>query len=465
MKDLLKKVKGALFTEVDPTVVSLFRIVFGAVMVYQMLYYYSIDYTFQFMAGPEVLFPFQGFEFVKPLSLPVLKLIHFSLLVAAILMMVGIFYRVATTYFFLGYTYFFLIDNTLFNNHTYLMALISGVMIFITADNSFRLPFFRKRPPGALIPAWNRYLLIFCISLPYFFGGIAKLHPNWWKTDLVPIILEGNNDSLITSIFPLKFLTSFITYTGLVYDLVIIFLLLNKKTRIFGLVLVVIFNFSNHAILFDDIGVFPLMMIFSTVLFFEGKEIKSFIKRREPKKKKRKNKGLKTKPQIIAKRNSSSNSSLWQNATAITLLVFVLVHILLPFRWMLHTDNPEWTGIGSRFAWRMKMQTRKMTNVKMTLTDRKTGASGPIELETFLSSNQYNHVFNDPHNLIHLAKYLSIKISAERGFVDPIIRADISVSFCGLPPQKMIDPNVDLTKVKINRYQKNHPWLLPLNPF
>ena len=76
-------------------------------------------------------------------------------------------------------------------------------MVFLDADILYSLR--RKKTKKKLnnhIPAWNQYLLIFLISLPYFFGGIAKLSSNWLHTDLTKILYNQSNNSLLYDIIP-----------------------------------------------------------------------------------------------------------------------------------------------------------------------------------------------------------------------------------------------------------------------
>jgi hypothetical protein len=49
--------------------------------------------------------------------------------VAGLLFALGLCYRACAVVVFLGYTYFFFLDAALFNNHYYLICLISFLMI------------------------------------------------------------------------------------------------------------------------------------------------------------------------------------------------------------------------------------------------------------------------------------------------------------------------------------------------
>jgi hypothetical protein len=419
-------------------------------MIYQMIYYYQIDYTFQFIYGPEVLFPYPGLEFLQPFSLGILKAIHAGLLVSAILITIGFFYRYAMVFFFVGFSYFSFVDKTLYNNHIYLIALIAFVMIFIGADKKYSLRAkFAKKPLSTLVPAWHQYILIFLISIVYFFGGIAKLSPNWLDSNLVSYTIDQAQSSLLTNIFPKETLVVLIKYGGLIFDLSIAFILLAKRTRWIGVILVVIFSYTNNSILFDDIGIFPFFMICATILFFNSEKVGNYVDAIL---------GKKSTETTNEPMESSAEAPKYKKLTVACLSIFVIFHLLFPLRHHLLTDNPEWTGIASRFSWRMKMQSRNVIQFNMSLVDRATSQKFDLDGTTFVSLNQYTHMLEDPYTFVHLAKYISKKLYLERGLINPIIKAELLVEFNGMSPQYMLKPIIDLTKMSEDPFEP-HPWI------
>jgi len=474
---MIFKFNELFYRPMNPSVVAVYRIFFGLFMVYQMLYYFSIDYTYQFMAGPEMLFHYEWLTFLKPLPVGILQLIHVLLLVAALFIAIGWYYRQAMVFFFLGFTYFTFVDKTLFNNHLYLISLLAFVMIFIKADVKYSLRAW-KRPSSfkPTIPAWNQYLLIFLISLPYFFGGIAKLGFNWMDSNLVAELVSQSKPGAIKNLFSEEILVSFLKYGGLLYDLGIVWLLLFRRTRVLGVVLVVIFNLTNNSFLFDDIGIFPFFMICSTILFFNAEKVGAWLGAKLPKKKKEKALSKKQQKRLLKeqKRGPSAeedpkveqvaaiNTSIkYRNLTTAMLCFFVLFQLVFPLRHYAFTHNPEWYGAGMFFSWRMKMQTKEIVKLEMTLANTETQDFGPIEAKTFLSSNQYAHLLDDPDNLILLAKYLTPKAQKEYNINKPAITADIVVRFNGMPSQQMIQPDVDLSKLN-EEDVSDRSWIIPL---
>ena len=131
---------------INASIVSLYRIIFGCFMMFLMIKYMRMDYVVQFMTGPELLFPYQDAYFLKPLSVGILKFLNTGLFISALLIALGYMYRYAIIYFFIVFTYFTFIDKTLYNNHLYLISLISLVMIFMNADRMYSLKsYFSKK--------------------------------------------------------------------------------------------------------------------------------------------------------------------------------------------------------------------------------------------------------------------------------------------------------------------------------
>ena len=89
---------------------GLFRIVFGALMVWEVVFLYRIDFLGNFVRGPATLFNYD-FLPIEPIGGPVLDWLLAGLLISAVLITIGYRVRWALVYFFLVFTYFFLLDK------------------------------------------------------------------------------------------------------------------------------------------------------------------------------------------------------------------------------------------------------------------------------------------------------------------------------------------------------------------
>lgn len=443
---MTEKTHSFLFSPIHASTVSLFRFLFGAAMVYQCFYYIRIDYAFQFMAGPEILFSYPYFEFVQPLPVGMLRGIQWLMLLSAVLMTAGLFTRWASGFFFISFSYFTLIDKTLFNNHLYLFMLLALLFVFVDSERCYSLRNrFRAKPVPPYVESWQIYVFRFMVFLVYFYGGVMKLDREWLSGNVAEAALAAKG------LEEAPFLTAFFTYGGVAYDLLIGFFLLYKPTRFIAVLFVLFFNLTNHFYLFDDIGVFPFAMIACTVVFFDPERTANMLNKvfgTIPAKKKQK-------PQAPA-----LDWSKRKQLTAVVIGVFVAFQLIFPFRYLLFTSNPEWSGIASRFAWRMKMQTRALEKFEMTVQDIPNGEPIQVDYKAFLSVNQHKQLVMDPYNIIQLAQYIAEEAKA-RGMRQPSVRADINVSYNRRPAQQMILPEVPLEKQSIYRFT-SQGWLRKL---
>jgi vitamin K-dependent gamma-carboxylase len=439
-----------LFARIDATQLALFRIIFGLFMLYQTIYYIKIDYTFQFISGPELLFPYYYLQWLGRPPNPILLAALYGMLLSTVLIVLGLFYKPAMTFFFVTFSYFSFIDTTIYNNHLYLISLIAFVLIFMQANKKFSVT--SRNESDWSVPNWNICMLRFLFGISYFFGGVAKLLSRDWLSGTLPAIIVNSVDSIVFDYVDRRYCIFIVTVGGIVYDLAIVFLLLHSTTRKFAMVAVLLFNLSNGLVLFDDIGLFPYMMIASTIVFCRPSDVAGWTRRLGG-----------ARHQATSGKSRRGESVVWTSRTIVVaamISIFTLFHILFPLRFVTMSENPEWSGQGSRFAWRMKMQSRAVVAMDVNVTDGVSGASTIVDYRSFVSANQLLHLIEDPFAVVQLAKYLGHK-SRRRGVKDARVTARIEVSFNGRAPQLMIEPNVDLTRVDISPFVK-HNWIVPL---
>src|SRR6185295_3003174 len=179
-ENFVQRVCAALFKPVDISFLVFFRVLFGAIMLWETYRYFTHGWIGRYFVDPVVNFTYYGFSWVKPWPGRGMY-IHFVVLgLAAACVMVGFFYRIAAPVFFLAFTYFFLLDQTRYMNHFYLVCLISFLMWFLPAERAFSVDAWRSREIRSdVVPAWTLWLLRVQVGIPYFFGGIAKLNSDW----------------------------------------------------------------------------------------------------------------------------------------------------------------------------------------------------------------------------------------------------------------------------------------------
>lgn len=266
---------------IDGASLALFRICFGVVMFAHAVKYLwpqggttLKDYLYH-----ETCFNFTypGFGWVQPFPEPLWTLFFGLMGLAAIGVALGAFYRVSAAVLFLSYTYIFLSEAAKYNNHYYLMCLFALLLAFMPANKRFSIDAWRRRAGepterDTAVPFWTVFLLRAQLFIVYFYGGIAKINADW----LTGIPMSGKGREILAYWTPVLGLPEidphwvglFICWFGLVFDLSIGFLLICRRTRLLGFAMVLLFHASNHFLF--PIGLFPLMALSTTLIFFEA---------------------------------------------------------------------------------------------------------------------------------------------------------------------------------------------------
>ncbi len=180
----------------------------------------------------------------------------------------GLCYRAATVLFFLGFTYVFLLDQTDYLNHFYLVCLYSFLLTLVPAHRAFSVDaVLRPKLRKSNVPAWSLWVMRAQICVVYFMGGIAKLNSDWLHGEPMRHWLADNMDfPLLGRYFTREWMVYAFSWGGLCFDLSIVPLILWRRTRWLGFILAACFNMMNPRLF--HIGIFPWLAFCSTVLLF-----------------------------------------------------------------------------------------------------------------------------------------------------------------------------------------------------
>ena len=261
-------VRHWLQSPVDIAILAYFRVAFGAIMLWEMWRYASYGWISRYWIEPSFNFTYLGFEWVRPWP-GIGMYVHFGVMaVLTLFIMLGLWYRLSSVLFLLGFSYIFLLEQAQYLNHFYLICLIAFIMIFLPAHRAWALDAWR-RPDGRSdwMPNWSLWLLRFQIGVPYFFGGVAKLNGDWLRAQPIESWLAARTDfPLIGQFFTEKWMVFGFAYGGLLLDLLVVPFLLWRKTRPFAFAVAVLFHLTNARLF--SIGIFPWFMIAATAVFF-----------------------------------------------------------------------------------------------------------------------------------------------------------------------------------------------------
>ncbi|MEM7154480.1 MAG: HTTM domain-containing protein [Myxococcota bacterium] len=266
MGDTLQRLRAAATRPVDGASLLMFRIAFGLIIFWEVMRYTNNGWVKAYYLDTEFRFKYWPFDFVEPWGGDGMYWQFGILGVAALAIMTGFRYRIASVVAFFSLAYIFLLDQGRYLNHFYLVVLVSFLMMFLPFDRVASLDPWKRNPPGTM-PAWVLWLMRFQIGVPYFFGGVAKINGDWLRGQPLTAWLSNKGDfPVLGPLFENETIGFSMAYGGLMLDLCGVFLLMWRKTRVPTFIVIVSFHLTNSGLF--KIGIFPWMMMAATLLFF-----------------------------------------------------------------------------------------------------------------------------------------------------------------------------------------------------
>jgi hypothetical protein len=431
---------------------AFFRLAFGFMMLFSLIRFACYNWIEAFYITPEFHFTYYGFQWIKPLG-SYTYLLFLLCGLSAFFVAIGYKYRISIITFFLSFTYIELMDKTTYLNHYYFITVISFALIFLPANCYFSVDAYKnKKLRFQEIPKWNTDIIKLLLGIVYFYAGIAKINSDWLLKAMPLKIWLPNNSNLpiIGGLLNENWVHYAFSYTGMIYDLTIPFLLLYRKTRIYAFVLVVIFHVLTR-ILFP-IGVFPYVMIISTLVFFDSKfheKILVYIAKI-------------IKIDFSVFNNQLKNAFSFNLVTTIKLIIistFVVFQLVFPFRYLFYPNELFWTEEGFRFSWRVMLM-EKAGYTQFIMVDSKTKEQIRVNNARFLTTFQEKQMSFQPDFILEYAHYLH-QYYKKIGFNDPEVYVESYVALNGRLSQKFIDPKINLAKENESFAPKK--WILPFN--
>lgn len=293
-------------------------------------------------------------------------------------------------------------------------------------------------------------------------------------------------------------------YGALIIDLFFVFYMLNRRTRVFGFLLVLLFHFMNARLF--GIGIFPWLMIAATLVFFGPDwprrvwhDVRSWHRYRVPalllgftggylvgwllpgsfdlvravvggigvavaayhldepfRRPEDSSVGI----DFAEKVESRRRLSVSQKGTLTLLGIWIAFQVIVPLRHFAISGTVHWTEEGHNFSWHMKLRD-KASEGFFVVTDAATGKEWVVDPREHLSDIQTTKMASRPDMILQFAHYLE-DLARDDGYQDVEVRANIVSSLNGRLPQRLVDPTVDLTQVS-RPWFGHADWILPLD--
>ena len=430
---------------------AVFRILFGFMMLASIIRFWSFGWIETLYIEPIFSFSYYGFHWLPNLG-QFTYLLFIICGVSAFSVAIGYRYRLAIVLFFLSFTYIELLDKTTYLNHYYFISCLSFLLIFLPANCYYSLDALRlKNIRANTIPAWsiNSIKLLLCIV--YFFAGLAKLNSDWLLNAMpLQIWLPSKYDiPFLGDLLQQSWIHYAFSWGGAFYDLAIPFLLLWKPSRSIAFIFVVIFHVLTR-ILFP-IGMFPYIMIVSALIFFDAtfhERILSFFS------------WLLKKIRLfrVVKVNDLQKEKSAKIASYVVGL-FIVVQLLLPWRYVWYPKELFWTEEGYRFSWRVMLM-EKAGYAQFIVKNTKTGSQFAVNNSDFLTPFQEKQMSTQPDFILEYAHYLGTHFKSQ-GHQNIAVHVESYVALNGRLSQPFISPEVNLLDLEDTFRHKD--WILEFN--
>ncbi|MFA5620670.1 MAG: HTTM domain-containing protein [Weeksellaceae bacterium] len=440
-----------LFHKIDNSQIIVFRILFGLLMMADAWGAIATGWVKETFVDPDFTFTFIGFQWTQFLIGETMYMVYGVLGFLGLMVALGAIYRLSALLLALGWSLVYFMQKEHYNNHYYLLMLVAWFMVFIRAN--------RYKSVDVLIwPQirqtytyfWTQLLFILQIFIVYFFAAIAKLYPGWLNGDFLQILYRKTAqwanthiqwEPLTQFLYSTDFAKS-IAWIGFGFDLLIVPLLLWKRTRVPAFLMALIFHIINSLTL--HIGVFPYFALALTLFCFPPELIrKAFF----PKK------------AVLFEGGGDYNTSYKNRSLfSFVFILYIAWQIYLPLRHWAIPGDVLWTEEGHRLSWRMMLRS-KSASTQFYMVDKKSGERSQVRLNEYLTPLQISRVGVYPDFMWQFAQQLK-KIEAEKNGRDVAVFVTSKLSINGSSFYDYIDQHVDLTSVKW-KYFGHQEWILP----
>ena len=424
----------------DNSPLIIFRIFFGLLISLECFGAIATGWVRTNLVEPVFTFNFIGFDWLQPLVGPQMY-VYFTLMgILGICILIGYKYRFSMIAFTMLWSGAYFLQKTSYNNHYYLLILLSFIMCFLPANKAYAWDA-RKSAQGEsqFMPEYVKWIIVSQLFIVYTYAAIAKLYGDWLDLIFIEYLLRGKSDyPVIGELLQTRGMHRTMAVYGILFDLLVVPALLWKPTRTIAFAFSVIFHLFNSIVF--QIGIFPYLSLALTVFFFEPQTIRKlfFPKRARL-------------PEVPQSTLRLSNLFIWGWG------IYFVIQLVLPLRHHLIQGDVLWTEEGHRLSWRMMLRSRSGT-IHFEVEDKEAGSRTVVNLSGFLTQKQQYRVAAYPDFIWQFAQHLK-KIYAEQG-KDVAVYAKAKIRINGKPAQEFVDTRVDLASEPWDPFRHHH-WILP----
>lgn len=456
----MEALRARLVQPVDGASLAVFRIVFGLIVCWETYRYLSKDWIERYWVEPAFRFSYHGFGWLEPLPGPVMHALWVGFGVAGVCIALGYRYRLSCAFFAIGFGYCFLLEASRYLNHFYLIALLAALLAVSPAHRVWSLDAWRERrsdpvSTASTVPTWALWLLRFQVAVVYVYGGLAKAQAAWLSGQPMRRWLAREGDApLIGPMLTQEWAVTATVWGALLFDLLIVFAVLWRRTRVVALLAALGFHVINERMF--SLGVFPYLAFAALLLFcppgwprwlaakVRGREYRAM--------------------QLSGGSGQPARAGGWRRRLRLVApglaVAYVVAQLVLPLRHHLYPGESNWTEQGHTLAWHMKLRS-KSGDVEFLAYDPTTGHAWHVNPLDTLEPWQYDKMAIRPEMMREFARHISREHSQD-GRPQVQVYANAWAALNGRAPQPLVDSTVDLAAQ--DRTLAPLSWVLPLLP-
>ncbi len=431
-----------LFKQIDNSSLIIFRIIFGLLIFLESVGAIFTGWVKRTLIDPDFTFTIIGFNWLQPLPGNGMYFYYLVMGIFGFLVMIGYKYRFSIIAFTIMWTSTYLMQKASYNNHYYLLILISTFMCLVPANTYLSID--AKQNPKITsfkMPNWAKWIFITQMAIVYTYGSIAKMYPDWLNLTVIKqLMLAKQHYYIIGDLLQEKWVHYILAYGGIAFDGLIIPVLLYKPTRKIGFIASIFFHMFN-AIVFQ-VGIFPFLSLGFCLFFFDTKIIHSIFLRKKP---------LYTENEIITPNYAKILKPV--------LALYFIIQIILPIRhWFIPGDVLR-TEEGHRLSWRMMLRT-KSGKIRYKVVDKKTDSTIYVYKNKYVSKKQRRLLATKPDVIWQFAQHLKSTYKKDGKDIE-VYALNSKISINGGEYKPFINPKIDLANTSWNTFTHSE-WILPV---
>ena len=445
------------FKPIDNIGLVLWRIVFGLLIALESFGALITGWVKEVLIDPVFTFSFIGFEWLQPLPGYGMYGYYTLMGLCGLAIMLGYRYRWSMLLFAVLWTGSYFMQKSAYNNHYYLLCLLSWLMIFLPAAKDLSWDARALGKSQNRMPSWVLILLIGQVWIVFTYAALAKHYPDWLDGTVIALFMDGKkNYPIIGPWLQNNTAQQIIIWGGIFFDALIIPALFWRRTRVAAFILSLGFHLFNSIVF--QIGIFPYMSIAFALLFFSPQSLRQkfgrWITRFETPIQNKLDQTHWVKPQI---QNLNPAKQPWIPAL---IVVYLVIQVLLPLRHHLIKDSVLWTEEGHRMSWRMMLRARKGIT-SFYVMEPGTGVKSVYPLRDLVTQKQLKMLSSHPDFIWQMAQKIKAIEAEKRREVGVYVRSRVSIN--GREYSPLIDPDVNLAEEPWDAW-RHHDWILP-SPF